>query len=82
MANKILATAEAGCDAPEIFDTPRLSMPEQPPSKSAGDPKQTAQYIADLLLELRSMARGAQLPHLAYFLEMAFYEAFNQANKK
>ncbi len=49
-------------------------------SKDAGT-EATAQYIADLLLELRNMARGANLPHLAYFLEMAFYEAFNQAHK-
>ena len=42
---------------------------------------QTAQYIADMLLELRNMSRAADLNELTYFLEMAFYEAFDQSNK-
>ena len=43
--------------------------------------KQTAQYIADMLLELRNMSRQAGLVQLTYYLEMAFYEAFDQSNK-
>jgi hypothetical protein len=68
-------------DTPEVLRAAQHAMPKPSPSISAGDSTQTAKYIADFLLELRSMARGASLPHLAYFLEMAFYEAFNQANK-
>jgi hypothetical protein len=40
-----------------------------------------AQYIADMLLELRNMARSAGLPTLLGLLELSFYEAFSIANK-
>lgn len=40
-----------------------------------------AQYIADMLLELRNMARAAGLKTLLGLLEISFCEAFSIANK-
>jgi hypothetical protein len=40
-----------------------------------------AQYIADMLLELRKMARAAGLKTLLGLLEISFCEAFSIANK-
>lgn len=43
--------------------------------------KETAQYITDMVLELRNLARSAELKTLSGLLEIAFYEAFSLANK-
>jgi hypothetical protein len=43
--------------------------------------QQTAQYIADMLLELRNMAKSAGLKDLQGFLELSYYEAFSSANR-
>ena len=40
-----------------------------------------ARYIADMLLELRDMARAAGLKTLWGLLELSFCEAFSIANK-
>jgi hypothetical protein len=40
-----------------------------------------AQYIADMLLELRNMARAAGFKTLLGLLEIGFCEAFSIANK-
>ncbi|HLA01227.1 MAG TPA: hypothetical protein VJ019_00560 [Aestuariivirga sp.] len=40
-----------------------------------------AQYIADMLLELRNMAKSAGLPTLLGLLELSFCEAFSIANR-
>ena len=45
------------------------------------DGRETAQYIADIMLELRNMARSAELKTLQGLLEVSFYEAFSVANK-
>lgn len=45
------------------------------------DPKDTAQYIADMVLELRNMAKDDDLVALRNLLELCFYEAFSSANK-
>ena len=45
------------------------------------DTTQTAQYVTDMILELRNLARSAGLQQLTYYLEMAFYEAYDQSNK-
>lgn len=56
-------------------------------SISEGDPNysaaqiETAQYIADLVLELRNMAKGAALYAAMIPLEYAYYEAFSVANR-
>lgn len=41
----------------------------------------TAQYIADMVLELRNMAKGAELYATMVPLEYAYYEAFSVANR-
>lgn len=48
---------------------------------TAGSQKETAQYITDMVLELRNLARTAELKTLSGLLEIAFYEAFSLANK-
>ena len=45
------------------------------------DNRETAQYIADMMLELRNMAKFAQMKTLQGLLEVSFYEAFTVANK-
>ncbi len=48
---------------------------------SADTQRETAQYITDMVLELRNLARTAELKTLSGLLEIAFYEAFSLANK-
>ena len=48
--------------------------------KDAHD-KEVAQYIADMLLELRNMAKAAGFKTLWGLLEISFCEAFSVANK-
>ena len=43
--------------------------------------RETAQYIADLILELRNIARSANLLTLLGLLEITYCEAFSVANK-
>lgn len=43
--------------------------------------RETAQYIADMVLELRNMAKSVDLKTLQGLLEVSFYEAFSVANK-
>ena len=43
--------------------------------------RELAQYIADMLLELRNMARAAGFKTLLGLLEISFCEAFSVANK-
>ncbi len=43
--------------------------------------RETAQYIADMILELRNMAKAADLAHVMVPLEYAYYEAFTVANR-
>jgi hypothetical protein len=40
-----------------------------------------ANYIADMVLELRNMAKSAKLDTLLGLLEVTFYEAFSIANR-
>lgn len=41
----------------------------------------TANYIADMILELRNLAKTAELKTLQGLLEIAYYEAFGCANR-
>ena len=50
------------------------------PAKDTQD-RELAQYIADMLLELRNMAKAAGLNTLLDLLEITFCEAFSIANK-
>lgn len=45
------------------------------------DRKETAQYIADMVLELRNLAKAVEIKSLQDLLELCFYEAFATANK-
>ncbi len=45
------------------------------------DPRDTANYIADMVLEMRNMAKAAGLTTLLGLLEVTFYEAFSVANR-
>lgn len=42
--------------------------------------KETAQYIADIALELRNMARAVHLQQMMLPLELVYYQAFGAAN--
>ena len=42
--------------------------------------REVAQYIADITLDLRNLARAAKMKTLQGLLEMAFYEAYAAAN--
>ena len=50
-------------------------------SKAKPNFKETAQYIADMVLELRNMAKGVEMKTLQGLLEVSFYEAFSAAHK-
>lgn len=56
-------------------DTPDVSVPLERRRR------ESAQYIADMILELRNMAKSVQLYHVMVPLEYAYYEAFSAANK-
>lgn len=49
--------------------------------KITPDTRETAQYIADMVLELRNMAKSLGMKTLQGLLEVSFYEAFSVANK-
>lgn len=53
----------------------------QPKGLENGTQQQTAQYIADIALELRNLAKYNKLQTLQGLLEVTFYEAFSAANK-
>lgn len=51
---------------------------------SAGSPmnqRQTAEYLVDIILELRNLARTAKLYTVMVPLEYAYYEAFGVAHR-
>lgn len=43
--------------------------------------RDTAEYISEMILELRNLARGQQLYTVMVPLEYAYYEAFSVANR-
>jgi hypothetical protein len=43
--------------------------------------RQTALYIADMILELRNLAKGTQMTTLQGLLEISYYEAYGVANR-
>ena len=42
---------------------------------------ESAQYIADMILELRNLAKAAEFNTLQGLLEISYYEAFAAANR-
>ena len=55
------------------------AKPPAPPSLGANSKRQTAQYIADLSLEMRNLAKSCNMLTLQGLLEIAYYEAFTMA---
>ncbi len=45
------------------------------------NPRETAQYVADIVLELRNMAKSEGFATLQGLLEVTYYEAFSVAHK-
>lgn len=43
--------------------------------------RETAEYLSDMILELRNLARSVQLHHVMVPLEFAYYEAFGAAHR-
>jgi hypothetical protein len=43
--------------------------------------RQTATYIADMIIELRNLAKGAGMATLQELLEITYYEAYSVANR-
>jgi hypothetical protein len=52
-----------------------------PLKEGAAMERQTAQYIADMILELRNLAKGHDLETLQGLLEISYYEAYGVANR-
>jgi hypothetical protein len=42
--------------------------------------RDTANYIAEMILQLRNLAKGAQMSTLQGLLEISYYEAYSVAN--
>ncbi len=42
--------------------------------------RDTAHYIADMILQLRNLAKGSQMSTLQGLLQISYYEAFSAAN--
>jgi hypothetical protein len=57
------------------------AKPAQNVASLAGRQRDAAEYIAEMVLELRNLARAHQLYTVMVPLEYAYYEAFGVANK-
>jgi hypothetical protein len=62
-------------------NNPRANTKVTNSFKSQLGVRDTAQYIADMVLELRNLARTVELKTLQGLLEVSFYEAFSAANR-
>ena len=49
--------------------------------KTKLDFRETAQYISEMVLEMRNLAKAADLKTLQGLLEVTYYESFTTANK-
>ena len=58
-----------------------VNRPHQPAPEGASPAEEVARYIADMTVQLASMASGAKLDLLAYFLNMAHAESIAMARK-
>ncbi|MFT3986680.1 hypothetical protein [Aestuariivirga sp.] len=68
--------------------TPRIAgvenksvLPSNLPNPDSMTQRQTAQYVADMVLELRKMSKAQGLFKVMPPLEYAYYEAFTLANQ-
>jgi len=60
---------------------PAAAAPENAGPSFAERQRQTAEYLADMVLELRNLARSVKLYTVMVPLEYAYYEAFGVANR-
>ena len=70
--------------AAEPTRTDRIDETQSPDAgklNTVDQQRQTAQYMADMILELRNVAKAARLFTVAVPLEYAYYEAFAAANR-
>ncbi|PZF76916.1 hypothetical protein DK847_10675 [Aestuariivirga litoralis] len=68
--------AEAPKPVPVLVE----AVPKPVPSLAQRQ-RETAEYLADMILELRNLARSVQLHTVMVPLEFAYYEAFGAAHK-
>jgi hypothetical protein len=64
-----------------MVNAPRKPIPRanQPAAEGASASEEVARYVADMTLQLATMASGAKLDLLAYFLNMAHAESVAMA---
>jgi hypothetical protein len=58
-----------------------VTKPDAPNVKNDARKRELAQYMADMLLEMRNMARTAGFTTLTSLFELCFCEAFSIANR-
>jgi hypothetical protein len=58
-----------------------VTKPDAPNVKNEVKKRELAQYMADMLLEMRNMARTAGFTTLTSLFELSFCEAFTIANR-
>ncbi|MCA3554840.1 hypothetical protein [Aestuariivirga sp.] len=66
--------------APKLAPVPVDSARQELPSLEQRQ-RETAEYLADMILELRNLARSVQLHSVMVPLEFAYYEAFGVAHR-
>lgn len=59
----------------------KTSKNEKSNYKDNFNSSETAQYIADMLLELRKLAKACELKPLQGLLELGYYEAYSTAHR-
>ena len=59
----------------------KISINDQYNQQSRQHQVETAVYLADMILDLRNMAKHSELNSLQGLLEIAYYEAFSAANR-
>jgi hypothetical protein len=59
----------------------RTQQTQAPPALGPSHKRETAQYIADISLEMRNLAKSCDMPTLQGLLEVAYYEAFTLATE-
>ena len=67
-------------EAPKLIPVVVEALPKPLPSLAERQ-RDTAEYLADMILELRNLARSVQLHTVMVPLEFAYYEAFGTAHK-
>ena len=71
------STPVAARNAGEAHGKPQVGVVQSLPLRQ----RDTAEYLSEMILELRNLARAHQLYTVMVPLEYAYYEAFGVANK-